>query len=212
MKVIGLGAGGHLKVLLEILSFSKRFKIVGILDNDPRLKGMKIGELMVVGNDALLRSLRSRGISHFILGLGGTGNNGPRRALFNKALKFGLQPLSLIHPLAYVAKSAMLDGGVVVMAGAIINTDARIGRNVIVNSGAIIEHDCIIENHAHISPGAKLAGGVVVGPGAHVGIGAVIKQQIKVGAGAMVGAGSVVIRDVPPRIRVVGVPARELKR
>jgi acetyltransferase-like isoleucine patch superfamily enzyme len=43
-----------------------------------------------------------------------------------------------------------------------------------------------------------------------VGAGAVIRQGIQIGDGAVVGAGAVVVKDVPPGVTVVGVPARVL--
>jgi acetyltransferase-like isoleucine patch superfamily enzyme len=53
---------------------------------------------------------------------------------------------------------------------------------------------------------------VTVGSGAHVGIGAVVIEGVSIGTGALVAAGAVVVRDVEERVRVAGVPAREITR
>jgi acetyltransferase-like isoleucine patch superfamily enzyme len=55
-----------------------------------------------------------------------------------------------------------------------------------------------------------LSGGVVVEDGAHVGTGATIIQNIRIGANSTVGAGAVVIKNIPPNVTVIGVPARIL--
>jgi acetyltransferase EpsM len=44
-----------------------------------------------------------------------------------------------------------------------------------------------------------------------VGAGAVVIDDITIGEWSIVGAGASVVRDVPPRVTVAGVPARILK-
>jgi acetyltransferase-like isoleucine patch superfamily enzyme len=57
-------------------------------------------------------------------------------------------------------------------------------------------------------PGANIASHVEVAADAQVSIAAAIVDGITVGEAAIVAAGAVVLRDVPPHIRVQGVPAR----
>lgn len=44
--------------------------------------------------------------------------------------------------------------------------------------------------------------------GASIGANATILPGVTIGEGAMIGAGSVVTKDVPPRVTVIGNPAR----
>ena len=53
-----------------------------------------------------------------------------------------------------------------------------------------------------------MSGLVIVGEGTHIGTGASVIQSVKIGKFSIVGAGSVIIKDVPDRIKVVGVPAK----
>ena len=207
IPVIGFGAGGHAKVVIEILRSMREYEIVGLLDTRIEPRTNVVG-VEVLGDDSLMAELKGRGIEHAFIGVGSVGDTTSRQQLYEKVVGAGFQIVTAIHERAVVSLTAQIGVGPTIMAGAIVNANAVIGENVIVNTGAIVEHDCVIGDHTHIATGARLAGGVQVGPGSHIGIGAVIRQEIKIGAGAIVGAGAVVVRDVPAGKTVMGVPAR----
>jgi sugar O-acyltransferase (sialic acid O-acetyltransferase NeuD family) len=209
-RVVGLGAGGHAKVVVHILSCDDRWEIVALLDPDPALHGRSIAGVPVAGGDELLAELVTQGVTHGFVGLGSTGDVDRRRRLYELIRTHGLMPVDAVHPNAVVAPSAELGPGVTVMAGAVVNPEARLGENVVVNTGAIIEHDCVVGDHVHVAPRAVLAGGVRVGALAHIGLGACVREGVTVGDGAIVGAGAVVVADVSAGSVVVGVPARPL--
>lgn len=211
MQVIGLGAGGHAKVVIEILELMAGYELVGLLDANQQLWGTDILGVPVLGDDDLLPKLYNRGVGHAFIGLGTVGDTRPRRELYEKARRQGFQIVSAIHPQAIISPSAEIGHGPTVMAGAVINAAARLGDNVIVNTGAIVEHDCVVGNNVHIATGARLASTVYVGDGAHIGLGASVRQCIRIGRNAIVGAGSVVVDEVPDNVIVVGVPARMLR-
>jgi len=208
-RVIIIGAGGHAKVVAEILCLSGKYELIGFLDS--ALIGRTVAGLTVLGGDELLPRLRADGVTSAFIGVGGMGDNAPRVKIFERVSVLGFTFANAIHPSAIISDSVKLGQGVAVMARAVINPDAVIGDNVIINTGAIVEHDCKIGSHAHISPGAVLCGGVRVGSGTHIGAGATVIQGINIGKHAVVGAGAVVVRDVLADTVVAGVPARLLR-
>ena len=210
-SVIGLGAGGHAKVVIEILMYTKNLKIYGLLDANHQLHGKELFGVPILGGDDILDRSKGQGISHFFVGAGGVPNYSVRRRLFELGCQKGLIPVAAIHPAAVLSSSSVLGNGVTAMAGVVVNADARVGDNVILNTGCVVEHDAQIDAHAHIAPGAVVSGGAWVGEEAQVGAGATVRQAVRIGPGAVVGAGAVVIRDVAAYTVVVGVPAKLLR-
>jgi UDP-perosamine 4-acetyltransferase len=116
-----------------------------------------------------------------------------RRELFGRFAALGYTFPVITHAAAVIASDASLGDGAQVMAGAIIQPAARIGRNVLVNTRAVVER-CQVGDHSHIAR----CGAVwrrAVGE-AHVGAGAVVLGGLSVGAGAVVAAGAVITKNV----------------
>jgi UDP-perosamine 4-acetyltransferase len=208
VRVVGLGAGGHAKVVVAILQAAGEHDVLGLLDPRPELHGTDVLGIRVLGGDELLAGLRTDGARGAFLGAGAVRDTALRRGLFSLMLEEGLQPISAVHPRAIVDRDARLGAGATVMAAAVVQPGANLGDAVIVNTGAIVEHDCALADHVHVATGATLAGGVEVGAGTVIGAGATVLPGVKLGAQATVGAGAVVTRDVADGATVVGVPAR----
>lgn len=207
-----LGGGGHAAVVIDALKSSGSGGRLAVLDSDETKWGKELLDVPVLGGDSLLSRLAAGGVRFFVVGLGGAGDNVPRKRLFELGISCGLDPLRIVHPAAVCSGWAEIGSGSVLMAGSIVNARSFLGVNVIVNSGAVVEHDCRVEDHVHLATGSRLAANVRVGAGAHVGVGASVRQGVKIGEEAVIGAGSVVVRDVYPRSTVVGVPAKAMDR
>ena len=204
--IVIIGAGGHARVVADILSAQGRHAI-GHIDPNTTLPG-------VIGTDDTLGTLmRDRGVGGFVIGIGSVrGGQSLRSTLFARACAFGLQPVTLVHPAATVSSSARLGAGTVVMAGAIVNPGVVVGENSIVNTGAIIDHDGRVGAHTHIAPGSTLSGDVTIGDHCLVGTGTIARNGVTVGDGATVGAGSLLLGHYPGGATYVGQPARPLHR
>lgn len=211
VAVLGVGAGGHAKVVVEILAADPAYDVVGLLDADHARAGTSMHGVPVLGGDDLLDRQYHGGVSHAFIGLGGSADNGPRRRLYEKVSSVGFDVVTAIHPRAVVSPSASLGRGATIAANAVIGPDSSLGENVIVNTGAVVDHDCRVGNHVHVAIGARLASGVVLEDGVHVGAGATVLQGLHVGEDAVIGAGAVVVRDIEPGVVVVGVPATTLR-
>jgi sugar O-acyltransferase (sialic acid O-acetyltransferase NeuD family) len=204
-RVVVYGAGGHGKVVADVLLAGRRYQVLGFIDDDASRAGTAILGLPVLGTAAWLE--REGRLASIAVALG-VGANEARRAVAERCVEWGTPLIVAVHPRAVVAPSARLGAGTVVMAGAVINPDARVGRGTIVNTGAVVEHDVVVGDWAHLSPNATTGGTARIGASVHLGLGSVVLPGVSVGEGAVVGAGAVVVRDVPRGVTVVGVPAR----
>jgi UDP-perosamine 4-acetyltransferase len=211
MRTVGIGAGGHAKVVLECVRARADVDVVGLIDSDPNLRGSSVLDCKVIGGDEMLEQLHAEGIRHAFIGVGGVKDNTPRRKVFENLIRLHFEVLTVISDTAIVSPSATVGVGTVICPGAIVAAGARIGRNVIVNTGAIVEHDCEVADHVHIASGAILAGNVSVGEGAHIGAGATVRQGVSIGAEAVVALGAAVIGDVAAGAMVGGVPAKPIR-
>lgn len=204
-RVLILGGGDHARIVAEVLML-QGYQIVGYTDVINR---GAIWGICYLGDDSVVETYCTEEIL-LVNGLGSIGDNSRRKNLYHSFKQKGFHFANTIHPSAIVSPNALVGEGVQIMAGAVIQAGSTIGCNTIVNTRASVDHDCILEPHVHIAPGVTLSGNVKIKEGSHVGTAAVIIQGIVVGEESTIGAGAVVIRDVPKRAKVVGVPAKAI--
>jgi sugar O-acyltransferase (sialic acid O-acetyltransferase NeuD family) len=205
-KILIVGAGGHAKVVADILltACNDQFELMGFLDDDPKLWGSTYQGYTVLGN---LRRLKSIPHDAVVVAIG---SNRIRADLFEELRITGEEFVVTCHSAASIGTGIRIGKGTMICGSAIINTESEIGDNVILNTNAIIEHHCKIGNHSHIAPGSILGGNVNVGEGVLVGLGACVLPGVKLGNWSTIGAGAVVNRNVKNGDTVVGVPARSI--
>lgn len=193
-QIILHGGGGHAKVVMDCLRAQKK-EVIAVVDqryNGPIFKQDQY--------DPHFRPHASTLIA--------IGDNGLRKRI---AATIVHEFTNAIHPSTLISESTSLGKGCMVLHGAIVQTDTRVGDHVILNTACQVDHDCAIGNFAHIAPGAVLCGGVSVGEGTLIGARAVVIPGKKIGAWVTVGAGSVIIDDIPDFAVVVGNPGRVVK-
>lgn len=191
------GAGGHAKVIKEILE-AQGVEVEGIIDDNPALNdfmGMPVRHQMT-------------DVKEVVVSIGYNDVRCKVAERIASQVKFG----TAVHPSAIVSPSATLGEGTVVMQGAIIQVETKVGKHCIVNTGASIDHECVLGDYVHVSPHATLCGDVQVGEGTWIGAGAVVIPGVRIGKWCVIGAGSVVLRDVPDGVVAVGNPCKIVKQ
>ncbi|RXM69159.1 acetyltransferase [Clostridium tetani] len=209
-KIVLVGAGGHCKVIIDILKSMQQYEIVGILDNENKSRNLL--DVPIIGNDDLLNELYLKGVKNAFICIGALNNINVRNNIYHNLKKIGFKLPILIHKNSIVSEYAKLGEGTCVMPGAIINAGSIIKENCIINTGSIIEHDCLISSNCHISPNVTLGGQTIIEYNCHIGIGSIIIQGVNVGKNVTIGAGAVVVNNIEENSIAVGIPARVLRK
>lgn len=200
LPVILLGAGGHAKVVLNLLHLLQQ-PVLGV--TDPRLEQQGILEwrgLEVLGSDAAILAYRPDQIL-LANGLGSLPGQYLKKKLYDHWTGQGYSFITLVHPSAVLGEGVDLSSGVQIMAGAVVQADTRIGENSLVNTGVCVDHDCTIGKHCHLAPGAILSGSVIVEDECHLGPASCVIQGCHMGKGAILGAGSTLLTHLPVQTR-----------
>ncbi len=185
-----VGGGGHANVVADLL-LASNCSILGYAD----VSGSRANFAPYLGNDQKVYQFATSEI-YIAIGIGSLPGHNLRKRLFEKFLSSGYSIPPLIHPSAYVARTAKVADGAQIMAGAVVQANTEIERNVIINTGASIDHDCYVAQNCHISPRATLCGSVRLMESTHIGVNAAILQNITVGSSSVIGAGAIVRRSV----------------
>lgn len=198
-QVIIIGAGGHGKVVADIVEKSGD-KVYGFLD-DNLVEKEFVGFPILGSIDEYEKYID---IAQFVIAIG----NADIRYKIAQKIK-GAEIYTAIHPMAVISGiDVAIGAGTVIMANAVVNSSAHIGKHCIINTGAIVEHDDVIEDFAHISVGARLAGNVCVGKYTWVGIGATVSNNIKICEQCTIRAGAVVVENITKSGNYQGLPAK----
>lgn len=103
-----------------------------------------------------------------------------------------------IHPGARIGKGLFIDHGM----GVVIGETTEIGDNVTLYQGVTLGGRGMEKGKRHPTIGHNVL----------IGAGAKVLGPITIGEGARLGAGAVILRSVPPKTTVVGIPGRVVVR
>jgi sugar O-acyltransferase (sialic acid O-acetyltransferase NeuD family) len=211
-KVILWGGTGQAKVVRPIIEYYGS-KVVAVFDDTAGLLSPFPDIEIFYGWEAFQKWVKKqkRPEIGFCVAIGNP-HGRIRLKLHDKLAAEGLRPITIAHPNSWIADNAVIGEGTQIMAGAIVQAEAQLGRQCIINTKASVDHECVLSGGVELAPGATLCGNVVIKTNGWVCAGATVLPRITIGEDSIVGAGAVVIRDIADGITVVGVPARPINK
>ena len=181
MVVVGVGGGA--KHFLQ--TFGDRVEVLAFVDETHQ----KYTFAGVPAYGSMREAFDRVGIQKVVISIG---EPSVRKRLFHEALSLG----------------SSLWKDVLTFDGFAVGPDCSIGLNTLVHMSVTIAHDVSIGEHCCIGMGAVLCGYSVIEDEVFLGASCTILPRVCVAEGSLVGAGAVVTKDVPPGVRVWGVPAK----
>jgi sugar O-acyltransferase (sialic acid O-acetyltransferase NeuD family) len=209
-RIITWGAGDQARVNRRILS-QLDCELVALVDDTPDLPSPFPSIPLLRGWTDLERWLRDHEADTlgFVVAIGAPYGH-MRCKIHDRLSTAGLAAVSIVDPSAQLCVSAAFGAGLQVMPGALVHSEAQVGRQCLLNTRSVVEHDCVLEDGVEIGPGAVLAGRVYVGANSWICTGASVAPRVRIGRNAIIGAGAAVVDDIPDGVVAVGVPARPI--
>ena len=211
--LVVVGCGGYGREVLDVvhavndtLPAHDRWDLLGVVDDAPAEVNLKrLARLDVPFLGAVDELARLPRDASYVAGIG---DPRARRTVVRRIDHLGMVGAQLVHPSATVGSDTELGEGVVVCAGVRVTTNVTLGRHVHLNQIVSVGHDSTLDDFVMVNPLAAVSGDCHLAEAVLIGTCAAVLQGRRVGAEATVGASACVVRDVPPRVVVKGVPAR----
>lgn len=167
MSYVIYGAGGHARVLLDLIGALHGKEQVRRFFQDGQAPEACCG-IPVSPYDPQLDTG-----AEMLLGIG---NPKVRKILADKVKHpWGV----LIHPKAVVAEDVEIGPGTVVLAGAVIQTGARIGAHSIINANVTVDHDALVGDFVTTYPGVYIGAESIIAEGTLIHPNAVVMRSAK---------------------------------
>ena len=209
MKSVIIGAGTYGEVYLAYFQ-EAGVDIIGFLDDDPKYENQIIRGIPVLGPTSKLDTLmKTDGVEAVYCPLG---DNKLRVKFLSKAKTLGYKTPCFIHSSAIISPHVTIGDGVYILLGTTIMPHTIIKDYVMISMGVHLAHHCVLEEGVFLSTGCNFGASIHAHKYAYCGISSTIMTGIhELGEDCLIGAGAVVIRDVPERAEMAGVPAKVLK-
>lgn len=197
------------EIVRDINSKKMLYKIIGILDDNTSLHGLKLEGVPVLGPLKMAHDYQD---ALFVHAIGSYRTRIIRYEIINRIGIPDERYATLIHPSAKIYSSSSIGSGSIIHSGAVITNDTTIEPFSIILFNTVIGVRNIVGQGALIASLVTTATDVQIGPFSFIGTGSCVAEGVRVGPGAMIGMGSIVLRDVKPGVFQFGNPPRLLDK
>ena len=151
--LILVGAGTILSELIDLLKEIENYRLIGVIDPNPALRGQFVGPIPILGWLADI----PRHVTHAVIGTPSTPKAFDREAVFRWLVRQGLFFPILVSPSSRCAPDLTLRRGDVLLAGCVIEAGAQLGENCLVGVNAVIERCAGVPDHQAVAPNSRVS-------------------------------------------------------
>jgi sugar O-acyltransferase (sialic acid O-acetyltransferase NeuD family) len=209
-NIVVAGASGQAKIVVDVLERTVQYQVIGYVDTYKEAGTWWYGYPILGTEKDLPLLIKKHCITGVMLGVG---DNWLRSQMVERiqASVPELDFVSAIHPSSLIARGVVIGKGTLMMAGVVVNSDARIGEFCTLCTRSSLDHDSTMGNFSSLAPNVATGGGVSIANFAAIGLGASIIHGVSIGEHTIVGAGSAVIGSLPGYTVAYGTPARVIR-
>jgi len=138
-RLVILGFGGYGRTIEDVVLSAQLFDEILFLDDNARhtkVRGACADFAKFVNEDTWFYPA--------------FGNNNLRMDWIYMLTNAGAQVATIIHPTAYVGRTAVIETGCAVLPNSVVNATAKLRPGCIVNFGAVVDHDVVVEKGVHL--------------------------------------------------------------
>lgn len=213
-KVIIIGGEGNGGVVASCIEDNRlrfndlEFEVYGFLND---IESGEISGFPILGGTGDVSKFVDDGY-YFMFAIHMIGRNVLSEKLFKKCNIPENRLATIIHKTAFVAPSAVIAPGCLIMSNCYIGPAAELGKCTLVMANSMIGHNTKVGELCHFSVGSITSSYISIGKVSDVTLGARILEKRKIGNYAVAGAGSLVTRDIPDYEIHIGSPAKFYKK
>jgi sugar O-acyltransferase (sialic acid O-acetyltransferase NeuD family) len=196
-KLVIFGAGKIAEVVQALLSDDPDYSVAGFTCDREFMIGSEKQGLPVVPFEEV-ESVFPPGSFAMLVAIGYQDVNTVRAARCEQARAKGYRLISWVSPRAHVPKGCVIGANCIVMDGASLQPQARLGDDVFVWNGAVVGHHATIGDHCWLASNCTISSTVVAEPFCFFGVNAAIGHGITIGARNIIGATTVITRSTEP--------------
>ena len=205
-KLVIFGTGVVADVAYSILR--KSHNIVAFCVDDAYYKsGLTKNELPVYSLNYFIKNLSNIDTLIFVA-VGYHNLNQVREEKIRIFKSLGYSQPICVSEHAYIADSAEISEGCLVMPGAVIEPFVRVKRNTIIWSNVVIGHHSEIHHSCWIAANTTIGGSVEINELCFIGLGAVVCNSLSIGKSAFIGASTLVSNNVNDESVLISEPTK----
>ena len=210
-QIIILGSGGHAQVIASEIIKSKKYELLGFIDNNLKKKvilSYKKKKYKIIASFSEIKKFKNNKIG-FVCAIGDI--NERHKIVSNLNKKYSkLNWLNVISDDSNIDESVNIGEGNMIISGATVNVNSLIGNHNIINTNSSVDHNCKIGSYINISPGVNIAGSVEIKDKSFIGMNSSIKEKIIVEKNVIIGANSYVNIKCQQNNKYYGLPLRKV--
>lgn len=179
-------------------------QVLGFIDDTKDAGHEVIDGQLTLGSlaDALQNPALQPSAVHLVFAIGYT-SMVQRRAALDRVLAAGYQLFTVVHPCAVIEPGAEVGAGCVVLAGAVIDQQVKVGAACFIDINVRLTAGTQVGCNNYFSSGTATGSRVQVGDDCFFGMDCTVTTDVKMGSHLFVNAKTLVPRDVGDNLKLV---------